>query len=110
MLAQASQKGLDITEIGGWIVLLVVAALLLAVIVVAVKHWTFRDEKPVATTAWTLHDLLTLRDSGELTVQQYETLRADLIRDVKKSGAVDDNERESVADRPETASEGDSVA
>lgn len=109
MLSQASQRGLDISGIGGWIVLLVAAAILLAVVVVAVKRWTFRGEES-AVTAWTLHDLLTLRDSGELTIQQYEALRADLIRGVTETGAMDKSGRDGVTDRPETASQGDSVA
>ena len=109
ILSQASPAGLDIGQIAVWIVALIAAAVLLAVVIVTLKRWTFSGEEPSATT-WTLHDLVTLRDSGELTIQQYERLRADLIKKVRETGATEENGRDGVADRPETASESDSVA
>lgn len=109
MLSQASPPGFDIWQIAVWIVALIAAAVLLAVVVMTVKRWTFRGQERAETT-WTLHDLLTLRDSGELTIQQYERMRADLIRAVKDTGVAGENGRDSVADRPENAPEGDSVA
>lgn len=109
MLSQASPSGFDIRQITVWVVVLIAAAILLAVVVVTVRRWTFRGEEPGSAT-WTLRDLLTLRDSGELTIQQYERLRADLIRKVKETGAAEEMGRIGVADRRETASQDDSMA
>lgn len=111
MLAQASPPELDILAIAGWIVALIAAAVLLAVAIVAVKRWMFRDQEEAAATPWTLHDLLTLRDSGELTIQQYERLRADVIRTLKEPGPAEkETGRDAAADGPRTAPEGDSLA
>ena len=109
MVSQAAPPELDIVSIAVWVVVLIAAAVLLAVVIVAVKRWTFRDEESAETT-WTLHDLTALRDSGELTIPQYERLRADLIRKVKEPVTDVEKGRNESADGLETGSKGESVA
>lgn len=70
------------------------ALFLLAVIVGAyVRRRYVRSEREGAST-FTLDGIRRLRDLGELTVPEYETLRQRIIREAQGGGAAGPRERE----------------
>jgi len=67
-----------------WTVVLVGLTLVLAVGLFALRRWVKREDGR-AESAWTLHELTQLRDSGELTIEQYERLRANLVAEIRRT-------------------------
>ncbi|NOT02317.1 MAG: hypothetical protein HOP29_17050 [Phycisphaerales bacterium] len=67
----------------------VMAAMFVALIaaIVLVKRWMV-DARDSSSSAWTLHDLNQLRDTGEITIQEYERLRARTVAGVRSSGGL----------------------
>lgn len=67
--------------------------LLIGALVVLVKmiRGTTRGERGPAGPVWSLHELTRLRDSGEITVQQYDQLREQAIRKFKGSNRADNS-------------------
>lgn len=64
----------------------VMAAMLVALIaaIVLVKRWML-ESRESSSSAWTLHDLNQLRDTGEITIQEYERLRVQTIAGIRTS-------------------------
>ncbi len=52
----------------------------LVIVSTVVRRWTRADDK-ANRPPWTLRELTELRDSGELTIQQYEKLKARAIKE-----------------------------
>ena len=82
MLWLLSQTESSLGGIAFWVAVLIAATVLLALGVYGIKRWMKRGDSG-APTAWTLGQLTELRDSGELTIQQYEQLKANLIEEMK---------------------------
>lgn len=82
MLWLLSQTESSLGGIAFWVAVLIAATVVLALGAYGIKRW-MRQGDSGAPTVWTLQQLTELRDSGELTIQQYEQLRANLIEEVK---------------------------
>ena len=59
--------------------------LLLLALVLAARTIKRRavDSEDLGGTVWSLYDLTRLRDSGELTIEQYEQLKAGVVADLR---------------------------
>ena len=63
--------------------------LLVVVLILAVRTIKRRtiESEDLGGTVWSLYDLTQLRDSGGLTIQQYEQLKAGVIADLHGTDA-----------------------
>jgi hypothetical protein len=82
MLLPLSQTEVSAGAIAFWIAILIAATVVLALGVYGIKRW-MRNGDSRAGSVWTLQELTELRDAGELTIQQYEQLKANLIEEIK---------------------------
>ena len=90
MLLQAAGAGRSVVETALWVGGLMVAAVVFGYAIVGLKRRVFTDPESVGP-GWTLEDLRRLRDSGEVTIQQYEQLKTGVIGQLKSSAAAADN-------------------
>ena len=58
--------------------LVAAATLVLAMVIVLLRRWMHRGDE-LRGTVWTLDELTAMRDSGDLTIEQYERLRSELL-------------------------------
>lgn len=72
-----------------WLAVLILITVVLGAGILLLRQWMRRDDGALGV-GWTLQELTELRDSGELTIQQYEHLRAQVIAEVKGVGLVDE--------------------
>ena len=69
-----------------WLAVLILITIVLGAGILLLRQWMRRDDGALGV-GWTLQELTELRDSGELTIQQYEHLRAQVIAEVKGVGS-----------------------
>ena len=79
VLVQQSVVRRNMREVLWWGGGLLVAALLVGAGIRALRRRVLPKEEPPPDQAWSLQDLRRLRDSGELSEDEFETLRARLI-------------------------------
>lgn len=87
MLLPAFQTGYGLGTIALWMAGVIAAALVLALGLILLKRWMSQGDQP-GDTVWTLHELTTLRDCGELTIPQYERLKSELIEELDARDAA----------------------
>ncbi len=81
MIAQSSAQSQAIL----WGGVLIVAVVLLGAVVWGIRRWLFgvRTEEP--PEAWSLQHLRELRASGQISPEEFEILRANLLKSARKS-------------------------
>ena len=85
LIADAAQS---VGSVAFWAAVLIAVTAVLAAGLFMLRRW-FHQEPKTGETTWTLAELRRLRDSGELTIQQYEHLRsAMLARHAAPDGAA----------------------
>ena len=92
MLWPASEGGYGLGTIVLWMAVMMAGTLVLVAAIIVLRRWINKDDE-AGGTAWTLHELSALRDAGELTIQQYERLKAKLITDMDAPGGTGHNSR-----------------
>ena len=72
----AQAAGADWLTVVAWCTVLAGAVVALVLGIVMARRWLYEDHRPAV---WTLQDLRDMRDRGELTVAQFEHMRARVI-------------------------------
>ena len=93
----SSQSAVDLSAAAVWTIVLIALTLALAFGLVVLRRWVKKEES-TGGTPWTLYELTQMRDAGELTIQQYERLKANLIDEIRGSSRAE--REETRADRP----------
>lgn len=78
MIPSATQPGYDLAALVTGIGIVVAATLVLAMVIILVRRWMKAGNESCGAT-WTLDELTALRDSGDLTIEQYGRLRSELF-------------------------------
>ena len=84
VLTQASQTAHTYATLAVWFGVLILATAALALVIVVVKRRLFRADK-TDSMVWTIHELIAMRDSGELSDQEYQRLRDRSIKQVNSA-------------------------
>ena len=62
-----------------WCALVLAGIVTLGVVAVAMRRWMMRDESTTTGPAFTLQDLREMRDRGDITSQEFDTMRAGIL-------------------------------
>lgn len=89
MFSSTARSSLDYGPIALWSGIVIFAAVILGAGLLLLKR-RINAESESSGSAWTLHELTVLRDSGELTIEQYERLRSKLIGDMRSLATTDE--------------------
>jgi len=92
-----SQTAVDLSAAALWTLVLVALTLALAIGLVVLRRCVKKEESADGIP-WTLYELTQMRDAGELSIQQYEHLKANLIDEIRGSSPAEDADTR--ADRP----------
>ncbi|RIK67463.1 MAG: hypothetical protein DCC65_06440 [Planctomycetota bacterium] len=82
MIAQSSAQSQAIL----WGGVLIVAIVVLGVVVWGIRRWLFGVRTEEAPESWSLQHLRELRASGQISPEEFEILRANLLKSARKSG------------------------
>ncbi len=112
MITPLAQQQTDLTGILLWGAVLILISVIAFAIMVFAKKRLLHNETTAPFT-WSHEQLLEMRDSGEITIQQYEKLRSRWFGDIRKTSQVPEtsinlNSTETLTPAPEAISDDDS--
>jgi len=87
MFSSTAQSRLDYGSVALWSGVVIVAAVILGACLLILKR-RINTQSGSSGSPWTLRELTALRDSGELTIEQYERLKSKLISEVRRLAAT----------------------
>lgn len=81
--------GKSFLEVVTWVGVLCGLVVVIGVVFVYTRRWLFASDEGEPAVGWTLERLRALRDSGRLTIPEYEKLRDELARGLRGETGFD---------------------
>lgn len=85
LVAQTSTK--DVSDMLPWLMVLLVAVVIGLFAVTRVKRWLKREEEPTVRSGFTLGDLRLMRQRGEITAEEFDRTKAQVIAAAQRAAA-----------------------